>query len=133
MSIYNALTTQLLTATGLPPLASPNIVFRPGNSAWCRATLLPAEPEDGSIGVNGFDWDRGLYQVDIFSPLNRGQALGAADAAMAVFPRGLRLTVEGYTHPLEVQRCWLSAMRQDESWHLLSISVRYKVPQDPGV
>lgn len=132
MSIYVALTNQLKTVTGLPAFAEANEVFRPSNAAWCRATLLPAEPVDGSIGERGFVWDQGLYQVDVFSPLNTRVSETIPNAIIAAFPRALRMAVNGYDHQLEVQRCWLSQTRQDTSWFIQSIMVRYRVPRNLG-
>jgi hypothetical protein len=132
MSVYAALTTQLKTVTTLPKFAEQNEVYQPGRNAWCRATLLPAEPTPGAIGAGGFDWENGLYQVDIFTPLNSPVNDTLPKAVEAAFPRALRLQVEGYDYDLEVQRCWLSANRQDTAWHIQSITVRWLVARNLG-
>lgn len=132
MSVYDSLTTQLKTVTTLPPFAEQNEVYQPGRNSWCRATLLPSEPYPGSIGLGGFDWENGLYQVDVFTPLNAPINTALLDAIVAVFPGALKLTVTGYDHDLEVLRCWVSATRQDKSWHISSLSVRWRVPRNLG-
>jgi len=132
VSVYTALTDQLKTVTSLPRFVDQNEVFQPSRASWSRATLLPSEPTPGAIGAGGFDWENGLYQVDIFTPLNSTVTSTVPDAVIAAFPRALRLTVDGYDNKLEVQRCWLSATRQDTSWHIQSVTVRWLLARNLG-
>jgi hypothetical protein len=133
MSIYTTLTTQLKTVTSLPPFVEQNAVTRSGNTAWARATLLPAEPRPGSIGAGGFDWENGLYIVDLFTPLNSPVDETIAADIITAFPRSLRLVVDTYSNLLEVQRCWVSTTRQDQSWFITSVSVRWLLARNLGV
>lgn len=133
MSIYSTLTTRLKTCASLPNFVEMNAITKTGVSSWSRATLIPSEPTPGAIGQGGFDWENGLYIIDIFTPLNTTVDESIAQDIIAVFPRALRLAVENYTANLEVQRCWVSQTRQDQAWFITSVTVRWLLARNLAV
>lgn len=130
MSVYSTLQTRLLTVPAAPAYAYQNTAFKPDNRPWMRSTLLAAEPAVGSIGASGYDLLNGLYQVDIFTPLSTSPNYDLADAVVATFPRGLSLSVQGKDRPLRVMRSWVEQTRQDNAWFIISVVVRWYLPDD---
>jgi hypothetical protein len=79
-----------------------NVPYEPTNgTAWQRATLLPAEPDNLEIG--GLITERGLMQVTLCYPLNAGVAapLARAELIRSTFPRGASFTSDGVTTTIE--------------------------------
>ncbi len=67
-----ALDTRLNTLSGSTPIVWPNIKYVPvEGTMFLRPTLLPAKSE--RLQVNGtVQKNSGIYQIDVFSELNRG-------------------------------------------------------------
>lgn len=71
-AIHNALNTQLLTTPNLPTIQEENnrVKLGSGNTPWCRTTFLPTQSVVSTFGVQGMTKLNGLFQVDLFYPMN---------------------------------------------------------------
>lgn len=93
-----ALTARLNTLSPAPSIASENYPFTPvADTLYVRETLIPGDVTAPAIGSASQDHTIGIYQVDVFSPLNVGKAdaVEQADAIADHFKRGTVLTYNG--------------------------------------
>lgn len=129
MSIKNiaeVLDTHLRTFVGLPGLQTMNTLYVPKHSErYVRATLLPNPKVQLSIGINGRDEIKGIYQIDIFEPLNSG-ALGVLELADDIsehFPRGLSFALgSGVLH---INRASVTAGTRYDKNYMVSVLVEF--------
>lgn len=123
-NLQTALDTHLQTLTGLPTLQTENTrnVGRTGES-FARATLLPARPTQASVGQHGRDLRRGLYQVDLFVPMDGGTASvnALADSVIEHFPRGLVLTASDTNVAIEL--AYREVGQRVEQFYMLPVIV----------
>lgn len=77
----------------------PNIVYddTEETTQWVRPTLLYANAESATLGRDGLNFVRGIYQVSIFTPRNVGTELSNlyATGILRGFPKGERLLFTG--------------------------------------
>lgn len=81
------------------PTAYENASFTPvTGTAYQRTRLLPAQPENPTIGGNHYR-EVGFYEIVLFYPLNtnRGTAQAKAEAIKAHFARNTAMTENGIT------------------------------------
>lgn len=108
----------------------PSLEFTPPDAnktvQWLRATVLPAETVTLGIGVGDSNQHYGIFQVDVF----QGQGLGepapvrlAADV-IAYFPRGLRLTLDGFNVDV-IRSPYRGPLMKDDPWVMLPVRVPY--------
>lgn len=126
--IQTLLDTRLATVVGLPELQKENMrVNRDGKSKTplARATLLPNQATQLTVGVNGKNTYSGLYQIDLFYPLDTGTAAvnAMADLVMEKFVRGDTLTVGGLTVHITIS--WREAGRRDEPFYAVPVLVQW--------
>lgn len=118
--ISAALSARLNTLASAPPIAWENYVFEPvADTLYLRETLLPGDVTAAAVGSASQDHTIGIYQVDIFSPLNRGKAAGIAqaDAVADHFKRGTILTSNGVN--VRLQNVSRGTSSRDETyWHI---------------
>lgn len=70
-AIKLALDTRLRDLNGSNNIAWENIEFKPTlNLMYLRPTLLPAP--SGTMNMEGIQTNPGIYQIDVFAPLNKG-------------------------------------------------------------
>ena len=115
--IQQTLDAQLQTVPGLPILYEENIFAQQtGTTPFCRSTLLPAKSTLESIGTNNpVVKQTGLYQIDLFYPVEYGYAAQAQmiDAVVNVFPPG-KLTLQG-GQQLIIFTAWSQPGHNDQS------------------
>lgn len=125
-SIHTALDTQLQTVVGLPALQLENTanVGKTG-VAFSRATLIPSRSLPLNVGKNGSTQFSGLYQIDLFYPLNEGTANANAmvDTVVAAFPRGMLLSVSGVI--TQVETAWREAASRIEQFYSAPVVVQW--------
>lgn len=94
--IQNLLDEKLLTLTDAPDdIVLENSRVSVGvNKTWIRSTLLPNETENITLGLNGYQRLSGLYQIDIWTPADKGINTGStlADAIVSLFSKGTVLS-----------------------------------------
>jgi hypothetical protein len=106
--IQTLLDAQVQTISGLPVLQTENnrLNATTNLASFVRTTLLPAASSILTLGsgANAMRLLTGLYQVDVFYPLDTGSSAARtlADTVVSTFPTGLRLTQGAVTVAVEV-------------------------------
>jgi hypothetical protein len=126
--LQNAFQTYIGQIDGVPPLQTENTLYElQAFVAYSRFTLLPAEPVQETVGINGRDRHRGLVQVDLFFPKDEGTTAAnqAVDALMAAFPRGTTLALTSHTVHIETVR--RDSAYVYESFYAVPVLIRWRV------
>lgn len=115
-----------LKALSLPtalPIAPEGRNFDGKGKAYLRPTYLPAEATAPHIPFDGEAEHVGLYQIDVFWPINQGltDPLAVADAIRAHYARGLRIFLDGVDLRILRQPYAMPAMQETA---LLQVPVR---------
>jgi len=98
--IRAALVTQLSTMTGVPAVAWENSTYSPVvGTPYLIPSVLWAEGSQAELGVNGRNWERGIYQITAVYPANAGVGLinAMAGKIRERFKRGTELVYNGVT------------------------------------
>lgn len=122
-NIQNALNTKLAAVSGIPTVYYPNTNREPIQATnWVRPTLLPGNSQLDTL--NEYDFHQGIYQVDIFTQLNKGTApiLLIADSIRDAFKRQ-SLTSGGDI--IHIQEISMSPARRDEGWWTCYVQINY--------
>jgi len=132
--VRNLLDTAVKTVTGLPTvhLENTRINASGDKTGFTRTTLLPAEPIPLSVSYGGSNQYIGLYQVDVFQPVDYGttNSNGFATSVMNAFPRGLQLIDSTSGITVQVQMCWQQvAYNVQNSWYVVPVMVRWAAYQ----
>jgi hypothetical protein len=127
MTIFNdiqaALDTQLSTVTGIP-VAYPNVPYKPSaGTAYLRASFLPAETVQASMGATGKDETNGIYQIDVVAPRGSGR-VQQIDTVADLFKRGTVLTYNSVK--LRVRSVSIAPAILDGEWYFVPISVSFQ-------
>lgn len=130
MSIYtstqSALDGVLRGVSGLPELQLENTrIDRKGRATtpFVRSTLLPREPIQLTIGEGGKNIYGGLYQVDVFYPIDAGKAAlnTTVDAIVSAFYR------QQLSGGVTIHLAWSEVGRRDEPFYTVPVFVRWSV------
>lgn len=129
MNEHSALMLRLKMVYGVPKIIEVNksVTISP-TERWCRASLLPTETEIGSLGVTGFDIKRGLFQIDLFTPLGQGDDYDLADRIVTAYSDRLDRHVPVGDYKLLIEKSWSEGGNQVEGWFVTSIFVRWSMP-----
>ena len=122
-NIQIALDSRLNTLSGLPDVAWPNVKYTPDKGTiYIRPTLLPAESTSATFA--GKDRHSGIYQIDIFAPLDEGlkPMYDLADAIRDHFHKQT-LTAGGDTIYIDVGN--LANYSRDDSWFIGIVEINY--------
>lgn len=122
-NIQNALTTQLSQVNGIPPIAYANAKYVPiEGHDFVRPTLLPAKSELFSLETGKHT---GIYQIDIFTAVNKGTAplLLLADSIRDKF-LSQRTLVSG-TDTVFIQEISISKALRIEGWWSCYVEINY--------
>lgn len=127
MSVFNniqtALDSRLATYVDLP-VAFPNVPYKPqAGMPYLRATFLPAETVQASMGATGKDETNGIYQIDVVVPRGSGRPQ-ALDAIADLFKRGTVLTYNGVK--LRIRSVSIDSAILDDEWYFVPISVSFQ-------
>lgn len=95
-------------------------------SVWMRPTVMPAMSSQATLGNDGLNMQRGVFQVSVFAPsgYSWGRVKAVADAVAALFTRGTRLDADGFE--VVIERVWPSTMADDGAWVHVPVSVSYR-------
>ena len=98
--IYEGLCAHLSTLTLSPalPVSLPGKAFTPDATlGYLRVTHLPNRAEQITLGGDGYNQHRGIFQIDVLQPSSAGIVVAAeiAGAVAAHFKRGTNITREG--------------------------------------
>lgn len=124
--LSRALDGHLNLMSALPAIAWPNTSFKPTvGELWLRPTILPAESFPASIGIYGTNRLSGVYQIDIFSPLDAGRrpSVQMVDDIIEHFSRGLTIEVDNLV--VHIEESWPSASNAEETWYHTPVNVNW--------
>lgn len=122
-NIQNALTAQLSAVPSIPNIAYANSGYTPEKGVdYVRPTLIPANSEMFSLEVGKHS---GIYQVDIFTSLNKGTAplLVIADSIRDKFISD-RTLVSG-SDTVFIQEISISQAQRIEGWWSCFVEINY--------
>lgn len=124
MVVYKAqrlLDSHLSTFTPATDIAYPNVQYTPkADTAHIRPTVMPAFLEDATIDRTGYRRQELVYQIDIYTPLNKGtlEAQGLAEAMVSLFARNTVL--EDTETKIRVDRTTVDfTMREEDFWRTM--------------
>jgi len=100
---YNALEialhAQLETVVTSDLIKYPNVLYDDSQetSIWVRPSLLFGTADSSTLGRDGLNFVRGIYQVSIFTAMNTGTqpSNDYVKTILETFPKGERLTFTG--------------------------------------
>ncbi|MEF3698700.1 phage tail terminator-like protein [Desulfolutivibrio sp.] len=127
--VSDALNTRLntfATAQGLL-VAWQNADFTPPEGTYLKPYMIPGSLFAKHLGAGGLSEQRGIYYVNIISPLNMGvgDAQELADAICQHFPRGLELSLGDGLLPLRVVQSHMAIQREEETCLFTQIQVQF--------
>jgi len=122
--IQGALNARLSTLAGSPSIAYENNDFdEQSGTEYLRATWLPAESAQASLGDTGKDRHDGLYQVDVFTPKDEGSST-FVDAIADHFKRGTILTQNLVN--LRIVSVSVETARTEDNFYQVPVTIRYQ-------
>lgn len=124
-NIAKILDTRLKALPSSPSIAWPNTKFVPGNFAmYIRPTLILGDTDVYTL--NDRNMLPGIYQVDVFSQLNRGiaSAYAVADEIKNHFDGDKEMT-EGSTI-LHIHGISLAQGERDDAWFHIYVSINFQ-------
>lgn len=127
--LQSALDARLETVVGLPTLQAENTLYNTKGKAltpYVRSTLLPSEAIPATLGSTGKNEYSGLYQIDLFYPLDGGKAAvnAIADLVVAAFAR---TSLSAGSKQVEVRAAWCEAGSADEQFYKVPVVARWRV------
>lgn len=132
--IQNILDTQLSTVSNLPLIVKENEgLSRTSNDTtsvsklpYLRTTMLPAETDTITVGLQGKDRFQGLYQVDSFAPEGDSHDGGnwITDEIIKAFPKKTLLTQDGIT--LRIVNHWRETALSSTQLHIVPIIIQWE-------
>jgi hypothetical protein len=123
-NIEAALNTKLSTLTSSPPVQWPNMDYSPAQgTVYLRPTVMPATGDLATL--QGQYLHKGLYQIDVFCPINKGIATltGWLDAIQALFTATKQLTAG--TDTVFIQHVSMGKSDRQEGWFVGFITIQY--------
>jgi len=127
-SIFSALGDRLqqLVLSPAVPISWPNLSFTP-RGAYLRPYPLPARTESMGVSYQSPNDYRGIYQVDVFWPVNQNpiSAYECASAIIAHFKKGTKMVRDGISVWVEGPP-WQSPPLEEPSWFHVPVNVPYR-------
>ena len=137
IDIYNALITRLTTATianiTADDIAYDNADFDPTDKdAWLSTNFIPVE-RGGSSKTSMSAEDTGLFQVDVFVPLNDAtggtkrynlRALEIVGDLLNAYPQFETLSFNSTN--VEIEESTFSAPLISESWYQIAVTINFR-------
>lgn len=95
------------------------------NDPWCQVNFLPSEPDVVTLGPDGFNEQRGVFQISLFYPSNTGSgpAKAKADEIITAFPTGRKMTYSGQDVVIRKSGC--SSGEQYRGHYRLYVSIYF--------
>jgi hypothetical protein len=121
--VQAALDTKLKTLSGTP-VAFPNVPYKPqAGTTYVRASFLPTETVQVSLGATGKDETNGIYQIDVVAPRGSGRPQ-LLDTVADLFKRGTVLTYNSVT--IRVRSVSMAPAILEDEWYFVPISVNFQ-------
>lgn len=123
--ISAALSARLNTVAGYQ-VQWENSPFTPPSGVYLAESFLPADTLAVGISNASSDEYSGIYQVSVMAPkgATKGPPRVAADAVLALFPRGLQLTRSGIT--VTILRASMGPALIDGDRYTVPLSIDYR-------
>lgn len=124
-TISAALSARLATLVGYQ-VQWENAPFTPPAGVYLAEAFLPATTLAVGISNASSDEYSGIYQVSVMAPkgATKGPPRVAADAVLALFPRGLQLTRTGIT--VTILRASMGPALMDGDRYTVPLSIEYR-------
>lgn len=118
-----ALEARLDSLSGKPPIAWENVTFTPTeNTTFIAPFLLPSPSVLAAL--NGLQEDQGIFQVDVYIPLEKGTAaLNTLADSISNHFKGQRLTSGSAT--VEIRACSYRFQGREDAWYKGIIEINY--------
>ena len=95
------------------------------DTAHASVTMLPGQPDQVGLGVDGCDEHVGIFQISLFYPANEGDLpiLIKADEIAAVYKSGVNFVHNGVT--VTIGSIGISAARNSGGWFQSDLTINY--------
>jgi hypothetical protein len=114
-----------LSVSGVTDKAHPDKSFTaPTGAAWLRASWLPAETGAPCLGTTDSQDYRGVFQVDLFQPVDSGEVGTASERVGAIishFKRGTAMTQDSLI--VKVLRASRGPAIRKDGWQQYPVSI----------
>lgn len=123
-NIQIALDTTLATVPSVPPIAWSNVDYKSIiGTMFIRPTLLPANASMATL--NGAQKNIGIYQIDIFSPINvaRSTSLALADRIKSTFTSSRVITAN--SDKIWILQIDLGKGERQDAWDHIFVDIHY--------
>jgi hypothetical protein len=107
-------------------VAFENIKHEPTEgSLYLRPTVLPADTEAAGIGSNGKEHHQGIFQIDVFAPIDdpKATALNEADSIADYFTQELTLTYNGIN--VRLREISMGTASRESAWFMVPVLIDY--------
>lgn len=106
------------------PLAPEGKNFDPKGKAYLRPTFMPAETAGAQLGDDADEAQTGLFQIDVFWPIDKGIAepFQVAGAIARRFARGTRFFLDGIDLRI-IQPASSLPAQQEAAWLMIPVRV----------
>ncbi|MDT8372016.1 MAG: phage tail terminator-like protein [Gammaproteobacteria bacterium] len=107
-------------------VAYENISYIPTTGKpFIRPTVLPVDTTQAGLGKNGQELHEGIFQIDVFYPVDTPNALvlDEADAIANHFARGLTLTYNGVN--VRIGTTSVGSGNRENVWYQIPVSINY--------
>jgi len=124
--IEHALNALILTAAGSTPLAWENMRYEPViGTSYIQVFHAPLRTTPESLGYAGFTAHRGLTQLNVHTPVERGTkaAVTLADQLTGVIRRGIVATYNGV--PVRILGLSLGPTDIQKAWAILPVTINW--------
>jgi hypothetical protein len=124
--IQDTLDTVLSGLSGMPLILHENESGKGCDGYYMRTTLLPAKTETRSVGETGWDRFFGLYQIDLFYPIDESPdaANFMADKIIDAYPKKTILTSSGIN--IRIVQYWREVRRKSETKHQVPVFIEWE-------
>jgi len=124
--IEHALNAMILTAVGSTPLAWENMRYEPTvGTSYIQVFHAPLRTTPESLGYGGFTAHRGITQLNVHTPVERGTraAITLADQLTGVIRRGVVTTYN--TVPVRILGLSLGTVDIQKAWAILPVTINW--------
>ena len=122
--IEAALMSRLNTLADSPPIAWPNVEYKPSAStAYLRANFLPSDTLQVSLGANGKDETIGIFQVDAVIPAGSGRTT-LPDSIADHFSRGSTVSYNGVN--VRIRSVSVGPAISEGAWYFVPVSINFQ-------
>lgn len=129
-AIERILLTALTDMWPTLPMAEENIPFTYPQTGWMESNLLPAPPQEPTIGTTHLIYESGILQLLLYYPKDSGTTAtrNQCDVIKDFFPRGKTMSMGSITVKIEkspIIHPAMNATKNNVEWYVTPISIHY--------